>query len=331
MFENLQRKREFFNYFNRLTVGSNFSNSILIYDDGCGNLLRYVFEFVMTLYCDSGLEFYCGKCLKCKLISQFSHPNVMFIIPSNDEDCGSSGKLLKSFGQFLNSSGVVNLNSWSDVLKSQKKQMIIPKSSIIDVMEFINGDYLDACPRICLLWGPELLNINSANSILKILEEPKERCFFILVSENIDDILPTIRSRVVKFFFNDYFGYVSDAQSVNNFLEILRVSFSLKYEKLYILIDNLSKYGRNGIISILKSGLFFMFDLLYCKLGLEINGKYDDKTLISLRKLCEIVDFKFIEFIAGALDRSILLLNNNANLRFILFNLVSKININIKK
>ena len=330
MFDNLQRKRELFNYFRRLTSGSDFSNSILVYDDGGSNLFRYVFEFVMTLYCDSGSEFYCGKCSKCRLILQFLHPNIRLIIPSIDED-SSCAKLLKVFGQFFSSGSMVNLASWSDVLKSQKKQMIIPKSSIIDVIEFVNGEYLDDCPRICLLWGPEFLNVNSANSILKILEEPREKCFFILISENVDNILPTIRSRVVKFFFSEYFEFVPDVKLVDVFLEMLRVSFSFKYEKLSVFIDVLSKYGRNYVVSILKSGLFFLDDLLYCKFGLDARREYDDRIFISLKRLCVIFDFKFIEVVACVLEDAILLLNSNANLRFVLFNLIYKVGIEKKR
>lgn len=48
----------------------------------------------------------------------------------------------------------------------------------------------------------ELLNVESANALLKILEEPGEKSVFFLLAENEAMVLPTIRSRCQLFFFN---------------------------------------------------------------------------------------------------------------------------------
>jgi DNA polymerase III subunit delta' len=49
--------------------------------------------------------------------------------------------------------------------------------------------------KIVLLSPAEALNTESANSLLKMLEEPAGQCRFILLSEHLDWLLPTIRSR----------------------------------------------------------------------------------------------------------------------------------------
>ena len=49
-----------------------------------------------------------------------------------------------------------------------------------------------------MIWLPERMNIECANKILKLIEEPPSQTIFIMVSENPDNLLETIRSRVQR-------------------------------------------------------------------------------------------------------------------------------------
>jgi DNA polymerase-3 subunit delta' len=53
--------------------------------------------------------------------------------------------------------------------------------------------------RIVALYPAEALNTASANAILKTLEEPPPNTVFLLVSNSLDRLLPTILSRCRKF------------------------------------------------------------------------------------------------------------------------------------
>ena len=46
-----------------------------------------------------------------------------------------------------------------------------------------------------LIWLPERMNVQAANKLLKIIEEPWEKTLFLMVSESPDKLLPTIVSR----------------------------------------------------------------------------------------------------------------------------------------
>ena len=52
--------------------------------------------------------------------------------------------------------------------------------------------------KISLVWLPERMNTECANKILKLLEEPPSQTVFIMVSEEPDRLLETIRSRVQR-------------------------------------------------------------------------------------------------------------------------------------
>ena len=46
------------------------------------------------------------------------------------------------------------------------------------------------------MWLPELMNLQAANKLLKLIEEPPEKTYFILVSDIPDKIINTIYSRM---------------------------------------------------------------------------------------------------------------------------------------
>jgi DNA polymerase-3 subunit delta' len=53
-----------------------------------------------------------------------------------------------------------------------------------------------------IIWMADKLNIAASNKLLKLLEEPPEKTVFILISENEEDLIQTIRSRCQILHFN---------------------------------------------------------------------------------------------------------------------------------
>ena len=63
------------------------------------------------------------------------------------------------------------------------------------VLELFGATAANDAHRICIVDSAEDLNANSANALLKIIEEPPERALFLIVSHAPGRLLPTIRSR----------------------------------------------------------------------------------------------------------------------------------------
>ena len=62
----------------------------------------------------------------------------------------------------------------------------------------LNKSSFNNKPRFVLIDNIELLNLNSINALLKILEEPNENINFILINNN-KRVLPTFKSRCLNF------------------------------------------------------------------------------------------------------------------------------------
>ena len=99
----------------------------------------------------------------------------------------------KSFKLILNKS---NPNFILIDIEDDKKNIDI--NQIRNLILTLNKSSFNTKPRFVLIDNIELLNINSVNALLKILEEPNDNIYFILINNN-KKILPTLKSRCLNY------------------------------------------------------------------------------------------------------------------------------------
>ena len=99
--------------------------------------------------------------------------------------------------------------------KTGKIKTNITIDQIRRLKTFLNStSIIQNSSKIVIIDSADYLNISSANSMLKILEEPKENTYIFLISNQISLLLPTIRSRCLKIKFNTH--------NLNNFTNIIK-------------------------------------------------------------------------------------------------------------
>lgn len=76
--------------------------------------------------------------------------------------------------------------------------------SIGNIREVINESYKVIDTHVYILINVDSMSINAKNSLLKVLEEPPNNSYFIMTCENIDNVLPTIRSRGTIYNMQPY-------------------------------------------------------------------------------------------------------------------------------
>src|SRR5210317_1473304 len=99
----------------------------------------------------------------------------------------------KSFKLILNKS---NPNFISIDIEDDKKSIDI--NQIRNLILSLNKSSFNTKPRLVLIDNIELLSINSVNALLKIVEEPNDNIYFILINNN-KKILPTLKSRCLNY------------------------------------------------------------------------------------------------------------------------------------
>jgi DNA polymerase-3 subunit delta' len=128
----------------------------------------------------------CGACGSCGWFSQYSHPDYRRVRPELlDEEEASSAD--------TDSEPAAKTSKAS---KTPSKEIVI--NQIRALADFMNLSTHRQGRRVIVLYPAEALNIPAANALLKSLEEPGADTVFILVSNSIDKLLPTILSRCHK-------------------------------------------------------------------------------------------------------------------------------------
>ncbi len=119
---------------------------------------------IQTLFCREKRSDACGICSACRKVAAGNHADIHLLAPLPD-----------------------------------KKDIVIDQ--IRELQYLLSLRPYEAERKVCLVEPADRMNTSSANSFLKTLEEPPGNALIVLLTENADSLLPTIRSRcqLVRF------------------------------------------------------------------------------------------------------------------------------------
>lgn len=134
----------------------------------------------------------CQQCASCGWFVQYSHPDYRRVRPElmDEEDA-----TIEADGNAPDATA--GTGKTSKASKAPSKEIVIQQ--IRALSDFMNISTHRQGKRVIVLYPAEALNIPAANALLKSLEEPAADTVFILVSDSLDRLLPTILSRCHKF------------------------------------------------------------------------------------------------------------------------------------
>ncbi|MBK8550031.1 MAG: hypothetical protein IPL53_02810 [Ignavibacteria bacterium] len=167
-------------------------------------------EFAKLLNCDDPLNGNeaCDKCKNCIEINSFKSSLVKFIIAlptgknESDEDKSPLEKLDKD-------DFPIYLEEMEAKINDKYHKISIPKandiriSSIRQIKREIYMTGRTGKKKVFIISNCDMMNPQSANSLLKILEEPPKDSILILTTSKINSLLPTIIGRCQKIKFNN--------------------------------------------------------------------------------------------------------------------------------
>ena len=140
----------------------------------------------------------------------------------------------------------------------------------------LNKSSFNNKPRIVLIDNIELLNLNSVNALLKILEEPNDNINFILINNN-KKILPTLKSRCLDFKIQLNFKESIDTINKilnNNIYDLLNIDLINHYNtpgQLFNLINLQNQFDLNLKEMNLKDLILFIIKNKHYKKDFIIN------------------------------------------------------------
>ncbi|MDC0339125.1 DNA polymerase III subunit delta' [Flavobacteriales bacterium] len=140
----------------------------------------------------------CGACASCAKIQKHNHPDLHFSFPihlSKEKHVYISDNVLGVWREILDENPYFGIEDWNLKLGNENKQGVIGKEESQKIISKLSLKSFEGGYKILIMWLPELMNGQASNKLLKFIEEPPHKTVFLLVAEDQEQIIATIRSR----------------------------------------------------------------------------------------------------------------------------------------
>lgn len=185
-----------------------------------------------------------------------------------------------------------------ELAKEISRRLNIPFCSfgikIDEIREMIEMSYKQTEPIIYLISDADKMSIGAKNAILKVIEEPPNNAYFIITLNQIENTLPTIKSRCQEIKMEQY-----SLEDINKMIDIINPNIKQLDKSIiqdiatnYYEIDLLNKYGAeefynyvekvvNNIYKVQSANAFKLAEKLAIK---DEEDKYDLKLFLETYK-----------------------------------------------
>jgi DNA polymerase-3 subunit delta' len=161
--------------------------------EGVGKAL-FAETLAARLLCETaqGTAFACGVCEGCKWFASGNHPDFHLVLPESEGETGEAAEAEEGGAPETGSEKAAD---------KKKRSTQIRIDQIRELGEaMVVGTHRQGL-RVVILRPAEAMNMHTANSLLKMLEEPIPGSLFLLVSGKLNQLLPTVRSRCRQLHF----------------------------------------------------------------------------------------------------------------------------------
>lgn len=146
----------------------------------------------------------CGRCRQCAMVAKWEHPDLHFTFPTiklpsmSPEHKPVSDDFMRQWRQMLSEGPYFSMNRWMEMMGAENQQAIITAGESDGLTRKLSLKSSQGGYKVSVIWLPERMNQECANKMLKLIEEPPSRTVFIMVCEEPDKLLDTIRSRTQR-------------------------------------------------------------------------------------------------------------------------------------
>ena len=168
--------------------------------EGCGTLPMAI-AYAQFLLCNLSDDV--DTCnIKC---NKLQHPDLHFAFPVTTNDSvkkhAVSDLFLEDWREFIATQPYGSLFNWLQHIGVENKQGLIGVDESEAVVKKLKLKSYEGGFKVMIIWMAEKMNIAAANKLLKLIEEPPNKTVFLLITENEEQIINTIRSRCQALHF----------------------------------------------------------------------------------------------------------------------------------
>ncbi len=142
----------------------------------------------------------CGVCPTCQKMQKLVHPDLHFVVPTaatkKVKKDPESDLFMEEWREYVvQNQGYVDTSSWYSFLDVENKQGYMSVRDAASLLRKLNMKSYEGEYKIAIIWMAEKMRVDTANKLLKLLEEPPEKTVFLLIAEDGEELLATIKSR----------------------------------------------------------------------------------------------------------------------------------------
>lgn len=201
LFEQIIGQKEVKNrLINSVNEGRISHAQLFLGEQGSGNL-PLALAYAQYIMCeDKRAKDACGVCSSCIKNNKLIHPDLHFVFPTANTEKAKGKPISELFLTewreiVLENQAYFTINQWQDKIETENKSLLIPERDSGEILKKLSLKTYESEYKVIIIWFPEKFNNDSANKLLKILEEPEPKTLFILVAHDAGQIMPTILSR----------------------------------------------------------------------------------------------------------------------------------------
>jgi DNA polymerase-3 subunit delta' len=177
------------------------AHAMLMYEnEGCG-ALALALAYVQYLNCanPSGGDS-CGECPSCRQMSKLIHPDVHFVFPVNKgpkttDDKPTSESYLKYWRELAMADPYFTEADLQKAIGIESKSGLIAVAEAKSIISKLSLSSVSDGYKAVIFYLPEKMNQETANRLLKLVEEPPQKTLFLFITHAPEKVLQTIFSR----------------------------------------------------------------------------------------------------------------------------------------
>ena len=173
---------------------------LFIGKEGSGTLSMAI-AYAQYLLCNSSTN--AEACnIKC---NKLQHPDLHFAFPVTTNDNVKrhpvSNLFLNDWRNFIDEQPYGSLFNWLQHIGVENKQGQIGVDEAEDIVKKLQLKSYEGGCKVMIIWMAEKMNIAASNKLLKLIEEPPSKTIFLLITEDEEQIINTIKSRCQALHF----------------------------------------------------------------------------------------------------------------------------------
>jgi DNA polymerase III subunit delta' len=150
----------------------------------------------------------CGVCPSCHKYNKLAHPDLHFVFPIYNTAKISkpiSDDFITQWREMVLNDPYFDLGSWLTFIEADNAQGLIYERESDSIFKKLNLKSFESEYKTMIIWLPEKMHVACSNKLLKLIEEPPNKTLFILITEDEEAVISTIRSRaqLINFPFID--------------------------------------------------------------------------------------------------------------------------------